>query len=79
MLEECFEPLTRSLEECRRQALTEFLSDFMDLLIEQGFTLEDLLDALANWTYQQGELEEVVKCLEQSVDLLCASEHGRTS
>ncbi|WP_174711354.1 hypothetical protein [Nostoc sp. TCL240-02] len=37
----------------RGEALVPFIKDFLNLLNQEGFLLEDLLDALSKWAFNQ--------------------------
>lgn len=55
-----------TLQDFRRQALTEFVGEFMVILTSEGYTFQDLLDAVTSWAAKMPELEEVVKHLENA-------------
>lgn len=55
-----------TLQDFRREALTRFIHEFMMILTAEGYTFEDLLDAIATWAAEKPELEEVVKRLEEA-------------
>ncbi|MFN6535500.1 MAG: hypothetical protein RM021_003900 [Nostoc sp. EkiNYC01] len=55
-----------TLQDFRRQALTQFIHEFMRILISEGYTFEDLLDAITSWVALNPELEDVVKHLEEA-------------
>ncbi|MHC5820066.1 MAG: hypothetical protein ACYT04_30410 [Nostoc sp.] len=60
--------IRHGLQDHRRQGLTQFLNEFMTVLVSEGYTLEDLLHAVANWADEQPRLEEVVGHLEKAAD-----------
>lgn len=41
--------LRESLKDCRQRALSSFISQFVDCIYSQGFTLEDVLLAIADY------------------------------
>ncbi|MDZ8240574.1 MAG: hypothetical protein RMZ69_26060 [Nostoc sp. ChiQUE01a] len=53
--------LRLTLQDFRRQALTQFIHEFMRILISEGYTFEDLLDAITSWVALNPELEDVVR------------------
>ncbi len=55
-----------ALQDYRREALTRFLSELIPILRQEGYTYEDLLVALSNWTDQQLGFREAVKHLEEA-------------
>ncbi|MEH2467834.1 hypothetical protein [Nostoc sp.] len=58
--------IRHGLQDCRRDGLTQFLNEFMKVLIAEGYTFEDLLDAITNWASEKLEFEDVVKHLEEA-------------
>ncbi|MHC5717364.1 MAG: hypothetical protein ACYTX0_35930, partial [Nostoc sp.] len=56
------------LKDHRRLGLTQFINEFMVVLLSEGYSFEDLLHALANWADNQPRLEEVVGYLEKATD-----------
>jgi hypothetical protein len=59
------------LEDCRQEALTEkFMPQFMELLLSQGFTVIDLLDALACWVQDKPEYANALVYLEGAIDVI---------
>ncbi len=67
-----FESLARirdRLRDSRREGLTLFVNEFMPVLLSEGYSLEDLLHALANWTFEQPGLDKkVLFHLEKAID-----------
>ncbi|MHC5779219.1 HNH endonuclease [Nostoc sp.] len=52
----------------RGEALVPFIKDFLNLLNQEGFLLEDLLDALSKWAFNQRSIpSSVAKHLEDAV------------
>lgn len=63
--------IKHALEDCRQEALTEkFMPDFMNLLLSQGFTVVDLLDALACWVQDKPEYANALIYLEGAIDVI---------
>ena len=60
--------IRHGLQDHRRQGLTEFLNEFMVVLVDEGYRFEDLLHAAANWASERTGLEEVVGHLEKATD-----------
>ncbi|PHJ69120.1 hypothetical protein VF14_02995 [Nostoc linckia z18] len=58
--------IRHGLQDCRRDGLTQFFNEFMTVLIAEGYTFEDLLDAITSWVALNPELEDVVKHLEDA-------------
>ncbi|MFN6472577.1 MAG: hypothetical protein RMY36_023290 [Nostoc sp. SerVER01] len=58
--------IRHGLQNCRRDGLTQFFNEFMTVLIAEGYTFEDLLDAITSWASDKLELEDVVKHLEDA-------------
>lgn len=56
------------LRDSRRDGLTQFVREFMPVLLAENYTFEDLLYALANWASDQPRLDEVVNYLEKAID-----------
>lgn len=59
-----------TLQGFRRQALTQFMGEFVQILDDEGYTFEDLLNALANHMHTSGDLvlRECVPMLEKLID-----------
>ncbi|MEH2067862.1 MAG: hypothetical protein V7K47_06800 [Nostoc sp.] len=55
-----------ALQDLRCQALTQFMGELMQILTVEGYTLEDLLDAVTTLVSEKPELESVVKHLENA-------------
>nr|MDZ8061861.1 hypothetical protein [Nostoc sp. EkiNYC01] len=55
-----------TLQDFRRQALSQFMNEFMQVLTAEGYTLGDLLDAVTSLVSEKTELESVVKHLENA-------------
>ncbi|MEH2458289.1 hypothetical protein [Nostoc sp.] len=58
--------IRHGLQDCRRDGLTQFFNEFMTVLVTEGYTFGDLLDAVTTWASEKPELEEVVKQLEDA-------------
>ena len=67
---EAIAAIRHALQDCRQEALTGFISELIPLLRQEGYTYEDLLVALTNWTDQQLGFQEVVKHLEETVSVV---------
>ncbi|MBN3951948.1 MAG: hypothetical protein HWQ38_37980 [Nostoc sp. NMS7] len=56
-----------TLRDCRREGLIKFVEEFITLLEQEGFSFQDLLEALAAWMFRQRpNPEEVIKHLEDA-------------
>ena len=64
------EGVRHTLQDLRREALTRFMGELIPLLRQEGYTYEDLLIALTNWTDQQMGLAEAVKHLEEAASVV---------
>ncbi len=64
------EGIRHTLQDLRREALTRFMSELIPLLRQEGYTYEDLLIALTNWTDQQLGFKEAVKHLEDAASVV---------
>ena len=62
--------IKHALQDCRREALTKFMDDFIAILKQEGFSYKDLLNALADWTNEQPGLTEAVKHLEEAASVV---------
>ena len=70
--------IAKDLEDFRKKAATEFIQEFMEIWQQQGFRLDDLIEAIAHYTYRflkhQGqeqknsELDVVVRKLEEAAE-----------
>lgn len=60
--------IRHGLQDHRRQGLTEFLNEFMVVLVAEGYKFEDLIHAAANWASERAGLEEAVGHLEKATD-----------
>ncbi|MFN6472595.1 MAG: hypothetical protein RMY36_023380 [Nostoc sp. SerVER01] len=58
--------ICHGLQDCPHDGLTQFFNEFMTVLIAEGYTFEDLLDAITSWASDNLELEDVVKHLEDA-------------
>ncbi len=67
---EAITAIKHALQDCRREALTRFVSELIPLLRQEGYTYEDLLIALTNWTDQQLGFREAVKHLEEAASVV---------
>ncbi len=55
------------LRDSRIEALAIFMSDFVGLLHQEGFSFQDLLEGLAKWAYEhKTSPDSVVKHLEDA-------------
>ncbi|MFN6572427.1 hypothetical protein [Dendronalium sp. ChiSLP03b] len=60
-----------ALRDSRREGLIKFVGEFIALLQEEGFSLQDLLEAIAGWMYrQQLPPAEVISHLENAASQL---------
>ena len=64
------EAIRIALQDYRRESLTRFMSEFIPLLRQEGYSLEDLINALADWTDRQHGLSEAVKHLEEAASVV---------
>ncbi|MBD2771175.1 hypothetical protein [Iningainema tapete] len=55
-----------ALRSFRRDSLARFMGEFMVILAQEGYNLEDLLEAIAAWCYSKPELKQVVGSLENA-------------
>ncbi|MEH1808493.1 hypothetical protein [Nostoc sp.] len=63
--------IRNALRDSRREGLIKFVEEFITLLAQEGYSLQDLLEALAGWGYrQQLPFDEVIKHLEDAVAIL---------
>jgi hypothetical protein len=76
MIDDEEKDLIRSaLRSSRRQGLTIFVEEFMELLIKEGFSFQDLLEALASWSFRRKlNPESVVKHLENAASEMYSSQ-----
>ncbi|MEH1808482.1 hypothetical protein [Nostoc sp.] len=58
--------IRNALRDSRIEALTLFLGDFIKLLTSEGFSLEDLLDALVKNLEQKTVPDSAIKHLEEA-------------
>lgn len=58
--------IRHTLRAFRREALTQFINEFMIILVQEGYSFEDLLEAITNWTNQNPKLAPAVKHLEEA-------------
>ena len=58
--------IRNALRDTRIEALTLFLGDFIKLLVSEGFSLEDLLDALVKTLEQKTVPDSAIKHLEEA-------------
>ncbi|KYC42080.1 hypothetical protein WA1_18940 [Scytonema hofmannii PCC 7110] len=58
--------MQNSLRDQRHKAVTLLVGEFMEVLSQSGYSLEDLLEGLANWVYQDPKLDRVVYFLENA-------------
>lgn len=58
--------LAAALQECRARALVAFIGKFIAILQSQGYSLTDLLDALAEWADTKPQYREAVQYLEKA-------------
>lgn len=62
-----------ALRDARWQALSDFMNDFIHLLIDEGFSFEDLLHALATYSDSQLEYRRGTIHLEEAAKAIRAS------
>ncbi|WP_375491131.1 hypothetical protein [uncultured Nostoc sp.] len=63
--------IRNALRDSRREGLINFVEDLIGLLDEEGFSFQDLLEALAGWGYrQQSPPDEVIRYLEDAASRL---------
>jgi hypothetical protein len=55
-----------ALRDCKWEALSIFMGDFMQLLTDEGFSLEDLLHVLATYSDSQVAYKEATHHLEKA-------------
>ncbi|PHJ69178.1 hypothetical protein VF14_03330 [Nostoc linckia z18] len=55
-----------TLQDLRRQALSQFMNSFMEILHAEGYTFEDLLEVVTTLASEKPEFESVVKHLENA-------------
>ena len=56
-----------ALRDSRREGLIKFFDEFIILLEQEGFSFQDLLEAIAIWMFRQRpNPEEVIKHLEEA-------------
>ncbi|HYW17926.1 MAG TPA: hypothetical protein VE956_01205 [Nodularia sp. (in: cyanobacteria)] len=56
-----------ALRDSRREGLINFVEDLIELLHQEGYSFQDLLEALAGWGYrQQLPTDEVIRHLEDA-------------
>jgi len=56
-----------ALRDSRREGLINFVEEFITLLHQEGYSFQDLLEALAGWGYrQQLPPDEVIRHLEDA-------------
>ncbi|MEH2177411.1 hypothetical protein [Nostoc sp.] len=60
-----------ALRDSRREGLINFVEEFITLLAQEGYSFQDLLEALAGWGYrQQSPPDEVIRYLEDAASQL---------
>ncbi|MEH1780245.1 MAG: hypothetical protein V7L26_14205 [Nostoc sp.] len=64
--------IRNALRDSRREGLINFVEDLIGLLAQEGFSFQDLLEALAGWGYRQQSPppDEVIRHLEDAVSEL---------
>jgi hypothetical protein len=63
--------IRNALRDSRREGLINFVEDLIGLLDQEGYSFQDLLEALAGWGYrQQLPPDEVIRHLEDAVSQL---------
>ncbi len=71
------ELIRSALRNFRREGLTIFLEEFMELLAQEGFSFQDLLQALASWSFRSKlKPDSVTKHLEDAALEIYYSQHG---
>jgi hypothetical protein len=62
--------ISQALEDFRKQAADKFIEEFIKIWQQQGFQLDDLIEAIAHYTHRQNrnnsEMDVVVRKLEES-------------
>lgn len=58
--------IRHGLQDSRREGLTNFVNELMPILLSEGYSFEDLLHALANWTSSKPQFTEVLIHLEKA-------------
>ncbi|MEH1777092.1 hypothetical protein [Nostoc sp.] len=65
-----------ALRDSRREGLINFIEDLIELLHQEGYSFQDLLEALAGWGYRQQSLahdtiaDDVIRHLEDAASQL---------
>ncbi|YAG17023.1 CopG family transcriptional regulator [Nostoc sp. DSM 114161] len=60
-----------ALRDSKREGLINFMEDLIELLHQEGYSFQDLLEALAGWGYRQkSPPDEVIRHLEDAVSQL---------
>ncbi len=70
MENESITAIRHALQDCRHESLTKFMGELIPILRQEGYTFEDLLIALTNWTDQQLGFREAVKHLEEAASVV---------
>lgn len=60
------ETIQDALQECRERALAMFVEEFMQILSQQGYSLEEFLWAMAGWAYSKSNSNETVYYIERA-------------
>jgi hypothetical protein len=60
------ETIQDALQECRERSLAMFVDEFMEILSQQGYSLEEFLWAMASWAYSQSNSNETVYYIERA-------------
>lgn len=68
--------IVSALEDCRQQALIQFVDQFVALLEEQGYSLREFLQALASWMFTKKPNSLTVKYLEDAAMELCKTKRN---
>ena len=66
--------IRHGLQDFRRDALSKFIDELMPILKSEGYTLEDLLHALANWSSKQSQFDDIVGYLEKAIEKIHLTE-----
>lgn len=61
----------RKLQESRREVLTKIVEELVTVMQEEGFTVEDLLEALINWCNLHFFSNKLTSSLENAAGEVC--------
>ena len=63
---ENFLPIRQRLEDLRKEALAQFMKEFIPLLEREGFTLDDLIDGIASYSCDMKLDQQIIIHLENA-------------